>query len=126
MYLHLVLVGMSVFSKNQADKCFKPKEIKKAMIKAAMWQFANPKHELWDWTNGAFLRWGFGSISNYWRPQTAGCHEQNGPKLTNGNLDHVFNMPMISRFARPILICSASKKTGQLFNHLLKTWINFW
>ena len=54
LVLAFVLVGMSVFSKNQADKCFKPKEIKKAMIKAAMWQFANPKHELWDWTNGAF------------------------------------------------------------------------
>ncbi len=50
----LMLIGMTAFSKNQQDKCFKPKEIKKAMTKAAMWQFANPKHELWDWTNGAF------------------------------------------------------------------------
>ena len=57
LVLVLVLVGMSVFSKNQADKCFKPKEIKKAMIKAAMWQFANPKHELWDWDQWRFLRW---------------------------------------------------------------------
>jgi len=24
------------------------------MTKAALWQFANPKHELFDWTNGAF------------------------------------------------------------------------
>jgi unsaturated rhamnogalacturonyl hydrolase len=52
--LVFMLVGMTVFSKNQQDKCFKPKEIKKAMIKAATWQFANPKHDLWDWTNGAF------------------------------------------------------------------------
>lgn len=52
--LVLMLIGMTAFSKNQQNKCFKPKEIKKAMIKAAMWQFANPKHELWDWTNGAF------------------------------------------------------------------------
>jgi len=54
LLLVFMLVGMSVFSKNQQDKCFKPKEIKKAILKAAMWQFANPKHELWDWTNGAF------------------------------------------------------------------------
>ncbi len=49
-----MLIGMTVFSKNLQNKCFKPKEIKKAMTKAAMWQLANPKHELWDWTNGAF------------------------------------------------------------------------
>jgi len=52
--LVFMLIGMTTFSKNQQDKCFKPKEIKKAMIKAAMWQFENPKHQLWDWTNGAF------------------------------------------------------------------------
>lgn len=49
-----MLISMAGFSKNQQDKCFKPKEIKKAMIKAAMWQLAKPTHELWDWTNGAF------------------------------------------------------------------------
>ncbi len=52
--LVFMLIGMTSFSKNLQDKCFKPKEIKKAMIKAAMWQFNNPKHNLWDWTNGAF------------------------------------------------------------------------
>jgi rhamnogalacturonyl hydrolase YesR len=52
--LILVLISLSGFSKNKQDKCFKPKEIKKTMLKAAMWQLANPKHELWDWTNGAF------------------------------------------------------------------------
>lgn len=52
--LVFMLTGMTTFSRNQQDKCFKPKEIKKAMIKAAMWQFDNPKHDLWDWTNGAF------------------------------------------------------------------------
>ena len=49
-----MLIGMTVFSKNSQDKCFKPKEIKKAMTVAAMWQLANPKHNLYDWTNGAF------------------------------------------------------------------------
>ncbi len=52
--LAFMLIGMSVFSKNPQDKCFKAKEIKTAMIKAAQWQLANPKHELYDWTNGAF------------------------------------------------------------------------
>jgi unsaturated rhamnogalacturonyl hydrolase len=52
--LVIMLIGMTVFAKNKQDKCFQPKQIKKAMTKAAMWQFANPKHELRDWTNGAF------------------------------------------------------------------------
>jgi unsaturated rhamnogalacturonyl hydrolase len=52
--LSLLLVSISSFSRNPGDKIFKPKEIKKVMIKAAQWQLANPKHELYDWTNGAF------------------------------------------------------------------------
>lgn len=56
--LSLVLICLSFaysgFSKNPDDKFFKPKEIKRTMLRAALWQFSNPKHELWDWTNGAF------------------------------------------------------------------------
>ena len=52
--LTFMLLGVTVFSKDKPEKCFKPKQIKKAMTTAAMWQLANPKHELWDWTNGAF------------------------------------------------------------------------
>lgn len=33
---------------------FKSKYIKNSMTKALNWQLANPKHKLWDWTNGAF------------------------------------------------------------------------
>jgi rhamnogalacturonyl hydrolase YesR len=53
LLLFLVL-SMTLSSKTQPDKCFKPKEIKKAMTTAALWQLSNPKHELYDWTNGAF------------------------------------------------------------------------
>ena len=52
--LVIMLVGANVFSKNKTDKDFRPKQIKKAMITSATWQLANPKHDLWDWTNGAF------------------------------------------------------------------------
>ncbi len=54
LFLALLLINMVSFSMIPKDKIFKPKEIKKAMIKAAQWQLANPKHELYDWTNGAF------------------------------------------------------------------------
>jgi len=52
--LVLMIIGLSAFSKGKQDKCFKPKEIKQVMTTAAMWQLANPKHALYDWTNGAF------------------------------------------------------------------------
>src|SRR5664280_158887 len=48
------LLSLNISARNKADKCFSPKEIKKAMNKAAEWQLAHPKHELYDWTNGAF------------------------------------------------------------------------
>lgn len=55
VFLFLVLfAGTSAYSQNKVDKYFQPKQIKKVMVRAAKWQLANPKHELWDWTNGAF------------------------------------------------------------------------
>jgi len=50
----LFFISTTVSSKIKQDKCFKPKEIEKAMTKAVIWQFSHPKHELYDWTNGAF------------------------------------------------------------------------
>ena len=54
-FLFLFLfIGVTLFAKNKQDKSFRSKQIKNAMNTAAIWQLANPKHELWDWTNGAF------------------------------------------------------------------------
>ena len=33
---------------------FKPRFIKKQLLKATRWQLAHPKHKATDWTNGAF------------------------------------------------------------------------
>ena len=52
--LAILLIGSNTWAKNKSGNVFKPKYIKKAMTTAAKWQLANPKHELWDWTNGAF------------------------------------------------------------------------
>jgi len=49
----VILIPVS-WGKVKKDKEFQPKYIKKAMAKAALWQLAHPKHDLWDWTNGAF------------------------------------------------------------------------
>lgn len=52
--LAILLIGSDAWSKSKSENVFKPKYIKKAMAKAALWQLSHPKHDLWDWTNGAF------------------------------------------------------------------------
>ncbi|WP_299579750.1 glycoside hydrolase family 88 protein [uncultured Sunxiuqinia sp.] len=54
--LSVLLLFMLVGSLNAGnkDKLFKPNHIKKVMKKATFWQLKNPKHKLYDWTNGAF------------------------------------------------------------------------
>ena len=47
-----VLVTVSAFA--QSPDIFKRKTIEARMLKVAKWQLANPKHEPYDWTNGAF------------------------------------------------------------------------
>jgi unsaturated rhamnogalacturonyl hydrolase len=55
LYLFVfVSISATSSSKNREDKSLKPKEIERAMTKAVIWQFSHPKHELSDWTNGAF------------------------------------------------------------------------
>lgn len=46
--------GVIVAKKNGNDKLFRKQHIKKTMVAALDWQLKNPKHELYDWTNGAF------------------------------------------------------------------------
>ena len=49
-----LLFSVKSIAGNPDKKFFSPKQIKKVMTKAADWQLKNPKHELYDWTNGAF------------------------------------------------------------------------
>lgn len=50
----LVFISLT-FSVNAQDKgIFKRKTIETRMLSVAKWQLANPKHKLYDWTNGAF------------------------------------------------------------------------
>jgi unsaturated rhamnogalacturonyl hydrolase len=49
----LLLFAVSTFSKTAYNKVLSPKYIKATMKKVVDWQLANPKHELYDWTNGA-------------------------------------------------------------------------
>jgi len=50
----LILLACFVNLRAQGDDIFNQKNIKAKMLKVAEWQLKNPKHELTDWTNGAF------------------------------------------------------------------------
>ncbi len=50
----MFLFGTSFAQKTGNEQLFKSSHIKKTMKKALDWQLKHPKHELYDWTNGAF------------------------------------------------------------------------
>lgn len=52
--LILISFVFTTANKAQGEDVFDKKNIKARMIKVAEWQLKNPKHELFDWTNGAF------------------------------------------------------------------------
>jgi rhamnogalacturonyl hydrolase YesR len=52
--LFFVLLFCTINSSAQNTGIFKRENIKASLIKVADWQLKNPKHELYDWTNGAF------------------------------------------------------------------------
>ena len=57
--LNPILLGLIVciaakLCVGQAPDVFDRKFIRERMVAVAKWQLANPKHELYDWTNGAF------------------------------------------------------------------------
>ena len=54
-FVLLTLLFIQVFAVEGEDSHYcKKTYIKKAMTKALDWQLSHPKHNLWDWTNGAF------------------------------------------------------------------------
>jgi unsaturated rhamnogalacturonyl hydrolase len=60
----LVLAAFTTFSKTGNDKkLFSSGYIKKTMKNVTAWQLQNPKHELTDWTNGAF----YAGVSAAWQ-----------------------------------------------------------
>ncbi|WP_340113991.1 glycoside hydrolase family 88/105 protein [Maribellus mangrovi] len=54
-FLIIVLITATVSAGDKnTKKLFKDKYIKKTMKRALDWQLEHPKHQLYDWTNGAF------------------------------------------------------------------------
>ncbi len=53
-FLSLLICSLLFAQKEGNEKLFKKSHIKKTMTTALDWQLKHPKHELTDWTNGAF------------------------------------------------------------------------
>ena len=51
----MLIISLSIMAGDKnTNKLFKERYIKRTMEKALDWQLKHPKHELYDWTNGAF------------------------------------------------------------------------
>ena len=101
----VLLSGTAMAQKAGNEKLFKDKYIKKAMVRALDWQLDHPKHELYDWTNGAFYAGVFAAYettgskkiwkamyemgeANEWKP---------GPRLHHAD-DHVICQTYIDMY----------------------------
>ena len=54
VFLLLISIVLTLGARAQNTDVFNKNNIKARMLKVADWQLKNPKHELFDWTNGAF------------------------------------------------------------------------
>lgn len=107
IFLVLLMIVVSSVNAQKAgnEKLFKDKYIKKTMTTALDWQLKNPKHELFDWTNGAFYAGVFAAYEttgskkiwnalvemgekNQWKP---------GPRLHHAD-DHVICQTYIDMY----------------------------
>ncbi len=101
----LLLVSMAIAGNKNEKKLFADKQIKKTMLKALNWQLKHPKHQLYDWTNGAFYAGVFAAYettgspkvwdaliemgeANEWKP---------GPRLKHAD-DHVICQTYIDMY----------------------------
>lgn len=65
----LILFAFAINAAAQSSDVFKRKFVKERMLKVADWQLKNPKHELNDWTNGAFYAGVFAAYQTTKSPQ---------------------------------------------------------
>ena len=64
LFILLAVITLASNSFGQSEDIFKRKAIEGRMLSVAKWQLANPKHELFDWTNGAFYAGVFAAYEN--------------------------------------------------------------
>lgn len=78
--LFLILFVLSVNLQAQTIDIFKKDFIKSRMLKVADWQLKNPKHQLTDWTNGAFYAGVFATYETTKSPEIMTAMMEMGEK----------------------------------------------
>jgi rhamnogalacturonyl hydrolase YesR len=77
----LIILLAFVFNlQAQNENVFEKKNIKAKMLKVADWQLKNPKHELFDWTNGAFYAGIFAAYETTKSPELMNALMEMGEK----------------------------------------------
>ena len=76
----LVTCSFVVSVAAQDAELFKRKNIESRMLSVAKWQLANPKHKLYDWTNGAFYAGVFAAWETTRSPQLMAAMMEMGEK----------------------------------------------
>ncbi|MCE4565141.1 glycoside hydrolase family 88 protein [Maribellus sp. CM-23] len=122
----LLTVTHTIASPKDNKKYFKESYIKKTMKKALDWQLKHPKHQLYDWTNGAFYAGVFAAYettqspkiwkamyemgeANEWKP---------GPRLHHAD-DHAICQTYIDMYR-----ISGEKKMIEPFQETFEKFIN--
>jgi rhamnogalacturonyl hydrolase YesR len=137
----LVLCGLLVSSAAaQSGDLFKRKHIESRMMSVAKWQLANPKHELWDWTNGAFYAGIFAAYETMKSPELMDALMQMGEKNAWGpgkRFDHaddivinqtyldVYRLKKDKRMLQPT-IDVANRLKRETGNEVAKHGITWW
>ena len=78
--LVLILFCGALAAAAQDGDLFEKKNIKARMLKVADWQLKNPKHELTDWTNGAFFAGVFAAYETTRSPELINAVLEMGEK----------------------------------------------
>src|SRR5215203_1265228 len=89
--LALILLSCFVNLKAQTADVFDKNFIKARMLKVAGWQLKNPKHDLFDWTNGAFYAGVFAAYETTKSPEIMQALMEMGEKnnwQTGKRFDH--------------------------------------
>jgi unsaturated rhamnogalacturonyl hydrolase len=140
LFLLFVIASPAVFG--QDPDIFKRKAIEERMLKVAQWQLANPKHDLFNWTNGAFYTGVFATYEttkspDIWKAMLEMAEKNNwGPgKRFDHADDIVINQTYIDIYRRtkdkrqlqPTLdVVARIKNEGAQGNEVAKNGIIWW
>lgn len=79
-FIIVLAVFCSVNTSGQSHDMFARTTIEARMLAVAKWQLANPKHNLWDWTNGAFYAGVFAAYETTESPELMKAMMEMGEK----------------------------------------------